>query len=544
LGGVEVAVKEVRYPLDRPESKRELAALELIKTLRHPYLLAVHDFWVENERLYISMELADGTLAQMAAKRKEEGIPPKELLQLFEEAAETLDFLHRHRVLHRDIKPANLLLLGGHMKVADLGLAKHNPDSVAFSHTLAGTPVYMAPETFANEFRAESDQYALALCYAELRLGRRVCVGNNMASVMTWHLSEVPRLDGLRPHEERAVRRALSKKPTERFKSCLEFARALRELEPQPPRPPQGKSWKSALALLGAVSVLLLIAWGLWHAGRGPTTPPGPQVDWDPRQHGFVVPADAQITTAGSKRYYDRMVKEVGKEQAVFLLIPHNRPDDPQTFYMMENKVSNALFKSASEDAAFRESLAKYPPRYPRLKWGEWCKGGMRNGEEDLLCDRDDLPVLRVNAIEAYCFAQLLGGKLPLADQWDAAAGKGTGALAPFRDPAAPLMPGEVGVDRRAEGPMPVGTAKRDISPLGCKDMSGNGAEWTRNLAGGGQVPPDVTPGKELDRFLLVIVRGQRYYKKEPFHFADAPDKVLFTNADPAVGFRVVVEPE
>src|SRR5437763_1236228 len=74
----------------------------------------------ENGRLYMAMYLADSTLAERAAEAGPEGIPQPELLQIFEEAAEALDFLHQRRVLHRDVKPANFLLLRGHAKVADL----------------------------------------------------------------------------------------------------------------------------------------------------------------------------------------------------------------------------------------------------------------------------------------------------------------------------------------------------------------------------------------------------------------------------------------
>ena len=74
-----------------------------------------------------------------------EGIPAELLMPIFAEAAEALDFLHEKQVLHRDIKPANILLLRGHAKVADLGLAKHNPDNIGQTQTVAGTPAFMAP---------------------------------------------------------------------------------------------------------------------------------------------------------------------------------------------------------------------------------------------------------------------------------------------------------------------------------------------------------------------------------------------------------------
>ena len=269
-GGVEVAVKEIRYTVGDAQAQRELEALELIKGLRHPYLLALHDFWVENDRLYMAMNLADGTLAQLAAASGSKGLSPEEVLPLFEQAAQALDFLHQHHVLHRDVKPANILLLAGVAQVADLGLAKFNPDSVAVSQTLAGTQAYMAPEMFKNEFRAESDQYALALCYAEVRLGRQTCEGTNMAAVLHWHMFAKPDLNGLRPHEEKAVLRALSKDPTDRFRSCQEFVQALEE-PPPPPLRHRVWTWQPiAFALLLAVPVLVLVLW--WRLTPPPFT--------------------------------------------------------------------------------------------------------------------------------------------------------------------------------------------------------------------------------------------------------------------------------
>src|SRR5262249_55811761 len=61
-GGVEVAVKIITRPLDHKTAQKELQSLELIKRLRHPYLLSTQAYWSQQDRLYIVMELADCTL--------------------------------------------------------------------------------------------------------------------------------------------------------------------------------------------------------------------------------------------------------------------------------------------------------------------------------------------------------------------------------------------------------------------------------------------------------------------------------------------------
>src|SRR5947209_895418 len=44
-GGVEVAVKRIFRSVDDEASRRELHALELIRSLRHPFLLQTQAFW-------------------------------------------------------------------------------------------------------------------------------------------------------------------------------------------------------------------------------------------------------------------------------------------------------------------------------------------------------------------------------------------------------------------------------------------------------------------------------------------------------------------
>jgi hypothetical protein len=236
-GGVEVAIKVIFGNIAPEAAKRERKALELIKRLRHVYLLPIHAFWQTEDRLLIAMELADGSLRDRLAQCRQAGatgVPLAELLPCFAEAAEALDYLHVKHVLHRDIKPENILLLEGHAKLADFGLARVLEESQRLvTASSCGTPAYTAPEVFwRGKVGAHSDQYSLAATYAELRLGRPLFPSRNWFRLMHDHLERSPELVPLLEPEQRVLRRALAKDPEQRFGSCREFIQALSRAVP------------------------------------------------------------------------------------------------------------------------------------------------------------------------------------------------------------------------------------------------------------------------------------------------------------------------
>ncbi|MFO0796901.1 MAG: protein kinase [Gemmataceae bacterium] len=244
-GGLKKAVKFVSGGLDgeAAQFRQELEAFERIKEIRHPFLLSLERVEVIGGELVMVMELADQQLQDRFADCRAaglRGIPRAELVGYLLEAAEALDVISdRFGLQHLDVKPANLFVTAGHVKVGDYGLVAQLGGG-AESRGL--TPKFVAPETLRGSIHTRSDQYSLALVYCELLTGEFPYPARTPQQMMLAHVSSQPDVSALPACDHGPVWTALQKKPEDRFPSCLDFARALRDADYRPEdEPPAGR---------------------------------------------------------------------------------------------------------------------------------------------------------------------------------------------------------------------------------------------------------------------------------------------------------------
>jgi TolB-like protein len=169
---------------------------------------------------------------------REGPLPVVEALRLVREIGEALHYAHGQGLIHRDVKPENVLLSQGHALVADFGIARAVGSAAGDRLTQhgvgLGTPSYMSPEQVegGHELDGRADQYSLACVLYELLAGQPPFTGPSAGAVLARQvLDPVPPLTTLRPAVpggiRRAVERALSKVPGDRFATIPEFLAAL-----------------------------------------------------------------------------------------------------------------------------------------------------------------------------------------------------------------------------------------------------------------------------------------------------------------------------
>ncbi len=279
---------------------------DIAATLWHPNIVAVHDRGEADGQLWIAMDYVDGTDAAELLRSYPNGLPQREVLNIVTAVADALDYAHQRHLLHRDVKPANILIArleNGEQRImlADFGIARWENESSGLTQTnmTVGTVSYAAPEQLmGRDLDGRADQYALAATAYHLLTGSPPFQHSNPAVVISQHLTAAPPSLGEHRPElanlDPALRKAMSKDPTDRYERCVDLARALGQHITTPlsgdlgtdpdstrltpiadaaplggePPPPSRQSWLRPRVLLPALALLLVVVAVAFVVGR------------------------------------------------------------------------------------------------------------------------------------------------------------------------------------------------------------------------------------------------------------------------------------
>ena len=226
-----------------PALQRFEREVQLTSQLTHPNTIAIFDYGhTASGIFYYAMEYLDGIDLDRLV-RTHGPLPPARAVHILRQVCGALDEAHQMGLVHRDVKPANVILCrrGGLFdvaKVVDFGLVKdlqaQDPVELTGANTIAGTPLFLAPEsiTGAGSVGPESDLYALGAVGYFLVSGRPPFEGS-LIEVCGHHLHTPPprpsaRLGKALPMGlEEVLLRCLEKDPGRRPRSAAELSATL-----------------------------------------------------------------------------------------------------------------------------------------------------------------------------------------------------------------------------------------------------------------------------------------------------------------------------
>src|SRR5690606_7433763 len=143
--------------------------------LHHPNIVQVYDVGEDAAGgPFLVMEYVPGASLKQILRRSG-AMSPDEVCLLADEMAAALGAAHGAGIIHRDLKPDNLLMTeGGHVKLADFGVARIPDAALTREGQFLGTPCYAAPETIrAASYGPATALFSMAAVLHEAASGLR-----------------------------------------------------------------------------------------------------------------------------------------------------------------------------------------------------------------------------------------------------------------------------------------------------------------------------------------------------------------------------------
>lgn len=176
--GMEVAWNQVKLNeifRSHEALQRLYSEVHLLKNLNHESIIRYCTSWIDINRRtfnFITELFTSGTLREY--RRKYQKVDIRAIKSWSRQILNGLAYMHGHDppVIHRDLKCDNIFVNGhlGQVKIGDLGLAAVLRESQQ-AHSVIGTPEFMAPELYDEEYNQLVDIYSFGMCVLEMLTG-------------------------------------------------------------------------------------------------------------------------------------------------------------------------------------------------------------------------------------------------------------------------------------------------------------------------------------------------------------------------------------
>jgi eukaryotic-like serine/threonine-protein kinase len=226
------AIKEMYQ--SAPDSNTRLLNLKnfereagLLATLHHPAIPKVYDFFEENGRIYLILELVPGRDLETVLDAAGGPLPEERVARWAVQICDVLSYLHSQQpepIVFRDLKPSNIMATPeDRIVLIDFGIAR-NLTRADRKGTIIGTEGYSPPEQYRGVAEPTGDLYALGATLHHLLTAS----DPRLETPFTFHERPLRQLNPqVTPELEAVIGKALEYDMTKRWSSATEMREAL-----------------------------------------------------------------------------------------------------------------------------------------------------------------------------------------------------------------------------------------------------------------------------------------------------------------------------
>jgi serine/threonine-protein kinase len=260
-------VKPVVVKIIHPELARNrdymglfIREARILASLKHAGIVDVTEFIEEQGGYYIMvLEYVHGfQLGEWLSFLRHLGrkIPVNLAIHIMINVLESLYYAHTvadsdgkpMEIVHRDVSPSNIMLdTDGGIKLVDFGIARMTRADASQGYVTTGTDTfrgklsYSAPELFTTgQPSVKSDIYACGVTLHELLVGKNEFASSDTGQTIHRVINHAPSpirfsRESAPPGIDNVLQKAFAKNPDDRYDAAIEFATALRSLQPHEP---------------------------------------------------------------------------------------------------------------------------------------------------------------------------------------------------------------------------------------------------------------------------------------------------------------------